>query len=193
VGRFLAGFITASVLWGAGAALFFTGMLGSDEGADDTTLALGPELDAGVSDEPTQRRSKGRGRRGGDRSGAASVPQGNATTGDDLGELERQLDLGSEGGEAQLSSRQIGEAMDSAFGRIRRCLILAAGDDPVTGRLVFGLRIEPTGRVSRVNLSGPAAVSTGDAGDCLRAAAQGVQFPAFDGPPMITRYPVTLD
>ena len=102
-------------------------------------------------------------------------------------------DLEGPGGEEQLSQSEIQQGMDGVFGAIRRCLILAAGDEPVTGRLVLGLRIEGTGRVSRVNLSGPAAVSTGECGTCLRSAAQRARFPSFDGPAMVVRYPVTLD
>lgn len=118
---------------------------------------------------------------------------GNATTGDELGNTDRNLDLGSSGGEEQLSSSEVEHGMDGVFGRIRRCLVLAAGDEPVSGRLTFGLRIEPSGAVSAVRLSGPAVVTTGEAGTCLRTAARGAVFSGFDGPPMVVNYPITLD
>lgn len=190
VSRFLAGFVTASVVWGVGVWLYLEGAFEPDPPA----VAAAPELaDAGVAemegDAPRRRRR--RGARGG--AGGGPVPTGVATTGDDLGADDpRNLDMAS-GGEEQLPSAEIERAMDGAFGQIRRCLILAAGDDPVTGTLTFGLRIEPTGRISRVNLRGPAAVTTGEAGDCLRTAARRVQLRSFEGPPMIVHYPVTLD
>ncbi len=55
------------------------------------------------------------------------------------------------------------------------------------------MRIAGTGRVTRVNLQGPAAVTSGDAGDCLRNAARRIRFPSFDGPEMIVHYPITLE
>jgi len=190
VSRFLAGFVTASVLWGVGVWLHLEGVFEaepSDALSVDTTADAGVEAD---DDEPRRRR-RGR-RRGGSRPGGA-VPTGIASTGDDLGADDpRTLDMG-EGGEEQLPSSEVERGMDGAFGRIRRCLVLAAGDDPVNGTLTFGLRIEPTGGISRVNLRGPAAVTTGEAGDCLRSAVRQVQFRSFQGPPMIVHYPVTLD
>jgi hypothetical protein len=76
---------------------------------------------------------------------------------------------------------------------VRRCLVLMAGDDPVRGRVTFGLRIAPTGQVRAVQLQGPAAATTGEAGDCLRAAARALRFPSFDGPEMVARYPLHLE
>jgi len=194
VGRFVAGFATASLVWGIGAALYLGGVLEWSGEAPEAQVA--PDApDAGERDEtePAGRRRRRRGRRQA-RSTGGNAPRGEATTGDDLGEDDpRSLDLGAAGGEAQLSRAQIQAGMDEGFGRIRRCLILAAGDEPVTGRLTFGLRIDSDGSVSRVNLSGPAAVTTGECGQCLRSAARSVRFASFDGPPMVARYPITLD
>lgn len=83
--------------------------------------------------------------------------------------------------------------MDGVMGRVRRCLVLAAGEEPVHGRLVFGLRVLASGRVARVNLRGPRAVSAGECGQCLRQAARQAQFPSFDGPDMVVHYPLTLE
>jgi len=47
--------------------------------------------------------------------------------------------------------------------------------------------------VARVNLQGPAAVTGGECGDCLRTAARNAQFPSFDGPDMVVHYPLTLE
>lgn len=188
--RFLAGFVTASVLWSVAAWLYLSGILSP---AEPEPVAAAP-ADAGIEpaeqdERPSRHRRRGRRRTG--RRGPA--PTGIATTGDDLGEDDpRALDM-AEGGEEQLPSSEVERGMDEVFGRIRRCLVLAAGDAPVTGTLTFGLRIEPNGRISRVNLRGPAAVTTGEAGSCLRTAVQRVRFRSFDGPAMIVHYPITLD
>ena len=103
------------------------------------------------------------------------------------------LDMGAAGGEQQLSGAQIEAAFDGGMGRIRRCLVLMAGEDAVTGRLTFGLRVAGDGQVRAVSLSGPRAATTGDAGECLRGAARALRFPTFDGPEMVVRYPLTLE
>jgi hypothetical protein len=70
--------------------------------------------------------------------------------------------------------------------------MLAAGDEPVTGKIIFGLRISAAGSVTKVNLQGPSAITQGEAGDCLRKAAQGIHFRTFNGPDMLVHYPLTL-
>ncbi len=195
VSRFVAGFAVASLLWGGAAGLYFSGVLGprAVEPADEIQPAFGDEAATDETAATPAHRRRGR-HRPGARGPLGPTPRGNATTGDALGENDpRGLDLESTGGEEQLASSEIESAMDAAFPRIRRCLVLAAGEDPVSGHLTFGMRIEPNGSVSRVNLSGPAVVSTGECGDCLRAAVRGTRFRAFDGPPMVVRYPITLE
>jgi hypothetical protein len=71
--------------------------------------------------------------------------------------------------------------------------MLAAGDEPARGKLVFGLRITGEGKVSAVNLSGPSSVSQGEAGSCLRKAATGMKFRSFNGPDMVVHYPLNLE
>lgn len=202
VSRYLAGFATACALWGIGAAVYFSGVFAPEEVMDEVGPIEDEMVETGDPASPDQPRRRRRRKRGGGSSGGEEYaqqpsrpsPRGNATTGDDLGENDlRLMDMEGGGGEQQLTGTQIDRAFDGAMSRVRRCLILAAGDDPVQGRLVFGLRIAGTGRVSRVNLAGPAAVTTGDAGECLRGAARGIQFPTFDGPEMVVRYPLTLD
>ncbi len=191
VSKFVGGFLTASLLWGLGVGLWASGAF---EPGEIATQQVEDEADAGpdMEEETPSMRRRRRGRRG-MRGGGERVPTGNATTGDDLGSVDRNLDLNAAGGEEQLSRAAIESGMDGVFGRIRRCLVLAAGDEPVSGRVTFGLRIEPNGSVSRVRLSGPAVVTTGEAGSCLRTAARGARFDSFDGPPMVVNYPITLD
>jgi hypothetical protein len=105
----------------------------------------------------------------------------------------RTIDGEGTGGEQQLSGAQIEAGFDGAMGRIRRCFLLAPGELPITGRIVFGLRIAGSGQVQAVQLSGPAALTTGDTGECLRSVARAIRFPPFDGPEMVVRYPILLE
>ncbi len=177
------------MLWGAGFALYASGIFGSHDAASAgvTEPDVAP-ADAGLVPNKRSRARKGRG---------ATDPATRyaATTHDDdlAGNGPRELQMGSEGGEAQLSANAIEHVFDGAMNRIRRCLVLVEGDEPVRGRLTFGVRIEPNGRVAAVNLSGPSSVTTGEAGDCLRTTVHSLDFPSFDGPPMVTHYPVTLE
>lgn len=200
VSRFVAGFATATVIWGGALAALHLGLGWGPPPASEEVEAEAPAEVAAAPEEPTTKRRSGRrsgGRRGARGDGASSpsaAPTGDAVTGDDLREGEmRVIDGEGTGGEAQLTGGQIDAAFDGAMGRIRRCFVLAAGDDPVRGRLVFGLRIAGTGRATAVNLSGPAVVTTGDCGECLREAARAIRFPTFDGPEMVVRYPITLE
>ncbi len=202
--RFVAGFVVATVLWGGATVyVYFTGTLSFE--VEETALAEVTATDGGpeevTEERPTKRRRgrwRKRGRRG-KRAGGPSpsgepVPTGDAVTGDDFGdEGPRELDLGATGGEQQLSSAQIDAAVGSVMGRIRRCPLLAHEEADIRGRVVFRLQIRSSGQVGAVQLSGPAALTTGEAGGCLRGAARRISFPSFDGPDMRVSYPVTFD
>lgn len=193
--RFWAGFAVATVLFGAVAAYLFFG-LGFGPPTEIRVAVSQSPADAGApppQEEARPRRRRGR-RRGRARSRRGSTPSGNATSGDDLGEDDmRTIDMAGSGGEQQLRPAQIEAGFDGAMGGIRRCLVLIPGDAEVRGRLTFGLRISGSGQVRAVNLSGPRAATTGDAGACLRRAARQIRFDPFDGPEMIVRYPLTLE
>jgi len=197
VARFFAGFAVASILWGGGLWAWTEGLIGQSEIAvEPEELAEAPEEAIEEEEPPTKRGRRRRGRRGrgGRGGGEANLPTGTATTGDSLGENDpRELAAGESGGEQQLTQSQIESAMDGGFGAIRRCLVLVPADAPVTGRLTFGLRIAGSGQVQRVNLRGPAVVTQGESGGCLRTAARRIRFPSFDGPEMIVHYPITLE
>lgn len=194
--RFVLGFVVASVLWlGAGGVMHLALGWGPPEVVEDPEAVEVAELEVEEEEAAAPRRGRrARGARTARGTASADVPTGEATIGDDLREREmRTIDGAGTGGEAQLSSAQIEHAFDGAMGRVRRCFLLTPGDDPITGTLTFGLRIAGTGRVSAVNLSGPRALTAGESGDCLRDAARGISFPAFDGPEMLVRYPITLE
>ena len=193
--KFWAGFVLATVLWAGVTAYLAFGLGYGPPDEEVVAIAEEPVVDEAPPEEEAAPRRRRRGRRA--RSGAnprTETPTGEATTGDDLRENEmRTLDMGGSGGEQQLRSAQIEAGFDGAMGRIRRCLVLIEGDGEVRGRLVFGLRIGPDGRVHGVQLSGPRAATTGEAGSCLSAAARNLQFDTFDGPEMVVRYPITLE
>lgn len=114
--------------------------------------------------------------------------------GDSLGENEtRGVDMVGNSGEQQLTDNEIEQGIDSVFGQIKRCLFLAADDELIKGRVVLGMRIEGTGRVTRLNLRGPIPVVRGEAGSCLRKTVKGIQYRSFNGPPMVVHYPITLN
>lgn len=205
--KFVAGFAAATLVWGGAIAFLHLGLGWGPPEAEEELAEDDAEIEVAAAEPAESTRGRGgrrgarRGGRGGSRSGASSsgadgarVPAGEATTGDDLREGEmRTIDGAGEGGEQQLTGGQIDTAFDGAMGRVRRCFMLAPGDEPVRGRLVFGLRIAGSGRATAVSLSGPAAVTTGECGECLREAARSIRFPTFDGPEMVVRYPITLE
>ena len=190
--KFVAGFVLASTLWGAFIFAYRQGWI---------DISLEPEApqdavaDEALSDEPDEPGKTGRPKR--KRSGVKRTrngPVGNSTTGDDLRENEaRTVNMGASGGEQQLRGTEIEQGFDSVFSQVRRCLVLAASDEPPRGKLIFGLRISGEGKVTAVNLSGPSTVSQGDAGACLRKAASGMHFRSFNGPDMVVHYPLSLE
>jgi hypothetical protein len=194
--RFLAGFLAASLLWGGFLFAYSHGLININL----EPRGARPARDAGVDEETTTGNAPGaaHGKRGarGKRSGSAHRDRrytGEATSGDDLGGPEaHNLDLKAGGGEEQLTGHEIEQGFDSVFPQLKRCLMLAAGDEPVTGKIVFGLRVSGHGGVTRVNLAGPSAITQTEAGDCLRKNAQGIHFRSFNGPDMLVHFPLTL-
>lgn len=195
--RFLAGFGVASVLWGAFLFSYKQGWIDISlepeaPPADEASVTDSPQDDDGPN-KPTRPRKK---RTGGGQQSAPKrrSPGGTALVGDDLGENEtRNLNVGQGGGEEQLRNTEIEQGFDGILSQVKRCLILAAEDEPANGKLMFGLRISGAGKVTAVNLSGPSSVTRGDSGACLRKAAQGMHFRTFNGPDMVVHYPLTLE
>jgi hypothetical protein len=190
VQRFLAGFLAASVVWVGLLYAHSTGLvdlgISPPEEEEVVVAEVAPEDPA----EPNARKRAKRGARAGKDKKRYS---GDSTTGDDLGGPEaRNLEAANAGGEEQLLGTEIERGFDGVFPQIRRCLMLAAGEDEVSGKLVFGLRIEGAAGVTKVNLAGPSAITQGEAGDCLRKAARSIAFRRFNGPDMLVHYPVTL-
>ncbi|MDD9935153.1 MAG: hypothetical protein OXT09_16190 [Myxococcales bacterium] len=187
--RFVAGFLVASLLWGGFIYAYSQGLLNINlepERAEEIVDA-GPEEE--VEPDPKQKRKKKWRKKK-----RKKRYSGESMTGDDLGDPDaRHMDPTTGGGEEQLLGHEIEQGFDSVMPKLRRCLILAADDEPVTGRLVFGLRVAGSGRVSKVNLKGPSAITKTEAGSCLRGAAKGIRFRSFNGPDMLVQFPMTLE
>ncbi|MDB4977306.1 MAG: hypothetical protein JWN48_5647 [Myxococcaceae bacterium] len=207
--RFFLGFLLATVLWAATAfGLYRAGLLAYGAEAPDEVADPGvPGAGEGDDDQPDKKRGRrprrsGRSERtrpartesasaAGGSASAASLPRGEATTGDDLDwDGDRNMDMAA--GEEQLSGKAIEAGFDSAMSKIRRCLILVPAEGDVTGKLTFGMRVGSDGAPKAVNLSGPAVVTSGESGSCLRKAAEAIRFAKFAGPDMLFKYPVTL-
>ena len=184
----------ATALWCGLIFAYSRGLI--DINLEPNTKAASP--DAGVEEETATTDGKPDKRKRRARGGRKTGPRerrltGNSTAGDDLGGPEtRELNAAEGGGEEQLLGREIEQGFDSVFPQVKRCLMLAAGDEPVTGKIVFGLRITGQGGVTRVNLQGPSAVTQGESGECLRKAARGIHYRSFNGPDMLVHYPLTL-
>ncbi len=188
--------MVASLLWGG---LVFA----SSRGYIDLGLAPAqpaqPAETAAADGEPNDVRKSDHGKRHHSSATGSKRPHsdnrtGDSTSGDDLGGNDpRRIDMNSAGGEEQLNGTEIEKGFDGAFAQVRRCLILAASDEPVHGKVIFGLRITSAGAVSGVSLSGPSSVTQGEAGACLRKAAAAIHFRSFHGPDMVVHYPLTLE
>jgi len=204
VARFFLGFLVASVVWSLAAyGLYAKGIVNFDSeedevvaetSADETDDSAEPDKKRGKrkrSARPERLRSGTRTETGGTSAVRSDLPRGEATTGDELDwDGERKLDMA--GGEEQLSGKEIEAGFDSAMSRIRRCLVLVPSEGDVTGKLTFGMRVGADGAPKAVNLTGPAVVTSGESGGCLRKAAEGIRFAKFSGPDMLFRYPITL-
>jgi len=193
VPKFVAGFIVASLLWGGLLVAVKEGYVELDlappeEVIEPEALAESAEPDDSARDTKRKRRGKRKARRGG-----SQRYEGESSVGDDLGGPEaRNLDVGAAGGEEQLLGSEVERGFDEAMPSIRRCLILVASDEPVTGKLIFGVRISGSGRIERVNLKGPSAITRSEAGSCLTSAARAIKFRTFNGPDMLVNFPLTL-
>lgn len=195
--RFVAGFVAASLLWGGLVVGVKQGFINLDLSPPEEDSA--PELVA-AADAPEEdardpkKKRRGKRRAGSGERGDSRRYEGESSVGDDLGGPEaRNLDVANAGGEEQLQGSEIERGFDQAMPSIRRCLILAASDEPVTGKLIFGVRIGGNGRVEKVNLKGPSAITQSEAGSCLTSATRGIQFRTFNGPAMLVNYPLTLE
>ena len=204
---FLVGFITASIVWGAAVGVhaigWLDGLFGTSDGSEasaatDTEAAIADGGTAGVKRGRRRRRGRRRARRREPRRARPVVPTKGSgpytETGDDIDENDRrELDLEGSGGEEQLSSAEIDAAFGRAMPGIRRCLLLLSEGQEGAGRVTFAVRIAGSGRVSQVRLAGPRALTAGEVGGCLRRTARAIQFPSFDGPDMVARYPITFE
>jgi hypothetical protein len=202
--QFIVGFVTACLLW---VAL----LVAESAGVVDILDPRLEEPDAGVApvsaavdeddsgDDKKKRRKRGRriGRRDAPRRGEPQAPEydmSEGVAGDDLGSPgAREIGMGSGGVVDQLSPAEIDRGIDRVWSGLQRCLLALPPGVPNTGKIVLGMHIASSGRVTKVNLTGPNAMISGEAGACFRRTTKSVQYRSFDGPDMIARYPITFD
>ncbi len=200
---FFFGFFTASLLGVAALYAQSNGLIsffpqrGDAREALSTDESTDGEVAADEIKKPKRRRRPGR-RRGKARSQRQGAPGANydtsqVTVGDDLdGRSPRELSMGA-GAEEQLGAAEIERGIDRVFRGIQRCLILVPSDAPATGRVTLGMHIAPTGKVTKVNLKGPATIARGEPGACIRKTVRSIRYPSFDGPDMVVHYPIEFE
>jgi hypothetical protein len=193
VSRYVLGFVSASVLWAIAAYAVIEGYVDLNLKPTKTIRddePTPPSDQKQQADKPS-RRNKSRRRSAFQ---ANKRPYRSVLAGDSLGEDEvRSVDMVGNSGEQQLTDYEVEQGIDGVFNKVRRCLFLAANEEPVKGRVVLGMRIEGTGRVTKLNLRGPSPVVQGEAGGCLRSTITSIQFRTFNGPAMVVHYPITLE
>lgn len=192
--KFITGFLAASFIWAATTVAYLKGYVEFDliqriagERYQETSNPTTDKSDESKKAKRVRRKWKPAKRR-------KRRPYGTALTGDSLNEDQiRDIDMVGHTGEQQLTDYEVEQGIDSVFGKIRRCLLLIAEEDPITGKVTFGMRITGKGRVSRVNLNGPSPIVRGEAGACLRRTLKSIQYRSFDGPDMVVHYPIDLN
>ena len=196
--QFLVGFSLASLIWVGILYAQSVGMMSvfepAEEESGDTLLAETEESETGGSLKESGKRKRrgGKSRRG--RFSNPTYDTGSGTSGDALGAPgARNLAMGSRDGEEQLSSADIERGIDGVWRGVERCLVLIPTSAPATGKVVAGMHIASSGRVTKVNLKGPNVIIQGEAGACIRKTIKSINYPGFDGPDMVVNYPMFFD
>jgi len=199
--QFLAGIVVASLLWGG---LIFAEKTGLTHLLFDATTSLDtvapPPNEATLASEEVEdaRPKVRRGRRKRRAAPGSPMPAGRYDTTEGVsGDMPdtpsaREVSMGA-GGEDQLSPQEIDQGIDRVFKGIERCLLTLPPDAPAAGKIVFGMVIASSGRVTKVNLKGPNVMIQGETGACFRKTVQSIRFRSFDGPDMVANYPVVFD
>jgi len=196
--QFLLGLLVASVVWVGVLYAQSAGVLdifGADN-ADEIVVDAGVVETAVIEEtEGDEKRKQRKRRRGGKKKrGGAAYASGGGVAGDEIGETGGQeLSMGEAGGQEQLAPAQIDKGIDRVWNGIQRCLVLVPSDLPATGKVVLGMHIAPSGRVTRVGLRGPNPIVQGESGGCIRRAVKSIQYPSFDGPEMVAHYPIVFE
>ena len=200
--HFLAGIVVASLIWGG---LFgaqkagYIDLLGGNAPTEAVEIAT---PDAPLESEAVKTPKEGKRRRGKRRNRRTSDSPGpgnhydteEGVFGDVLdGPGGKELSMAGAGGEDQLSSQEIDRGIDRVFKGIERCLLALPPDAPAAGKVVFGMNIASSGKVTKVSLKGPKHMISGETGACFQRTVKSIRFRSFDGPDMVAHYPVTFD
>lgn len=91
-------------------------------------------------------------------------------------------------------------AFNQSFAALDQCVAAAkerkgiAADTQLEGDLDLQVKLEPTGKAVGVNTTLPSKWSKDEAlQSCIRDAVAGVQFPPYDGPPVVAEFYTQLD
>jgi hypothetical protein len=112
--------------------------------------------------------------------------------GDALGRPEH-IDLAKEGDDGhELSQDDLDRVFHAIDGGITRCITDAVGDAPLErGKVEVSFRVEGSGSVSRVRLSGPQLLFRRGLTRCVRPQVTALHFPRSGGASVVT-YPFQL-
>lgn len=148
-----------------------------------------------------RRRGRRRGRRRRRRPAGDDAPPLRTPSASDLRRADRgqslkgtdYVDMSKGGAEGrELDSAEVEARFRKLGGRIVGCIDRAReGWDISTGRVVVGFRIERSGQVKRVRVTGPTLLLRAGLYDCIRPLVTGLRFPRSSRS-LIMSYPFTL-
>lgn len=91
-------------------------------------------------------------------------------------------------------------AFNQSFAALDQCVLAAkerkgiSADTQLEGDLDLQVKLDPSGKATGVNTTLPAKWAKDEAlQSCIRDAVAGVQFPQYDGPPVVAEFYTQLD
>ena len=144
--------------------------------------------------EPETSREKKRKKRGSRRDRGAGqeakfVPVDDSNVPRHQPNRDQVLDM--KGGTERLGDRDVTRHMRGLEPTFNNCLATAASfsdEDLGGGSIEFQLNVEPSGKVSGVDVAAPKNLRVYGIVPCLRKAVHSSRFPTWDGPPMDVEY-----
>ena len=163
---------------------------------DHKCLATGPAVTiAPPTDKTHRRRRHGAGGALGQAAPELKLQPGDeriVAQGDALGRPDH-IDFRQGGDDGhELDQGELDRIMRNAEPEILKCITDAVGDWPLdSGKIEVGLRIERSGQVTRVRVSGPQLLQRNGLYRCVRGVVTALHFPASGGSTVAT-YPYEL-
>jgi hypothetical protein len=107
------------------------------------------------------------------------------TAGDSL-KSESTLDMTAGGDSRELAADEIDAALSTQSPALLRCLTESRGAAPVVGKIVFGVVVDGSGRVTRTRVEAPSYLIHRGLYDCARKALAALRFPAAGRETVVT-------